>query len=453
MRHLERFGLTGLCQMLARRAVWRAVRLSFPRSAAVQQAVSSGPARTADCVRTTPSCGLSLMPSSLLVLILTLSAAACSSDDPVSEPAVDGGDAADGDAAGDDAAGGDAAGDDAAVGEEDAAAGEEEDYSDEATTLAEFLGIPWLSFNPEDQHTTLTRQQQEVQELAAACMASEGFEYIPVAAPESDVFYFNPFDVEYAREHGFGITTIAFGRLTDAQDADDWVDPNYAIVDAMSESEQAAYREALYGAPRQVGFQTDPDTGETEEVGDLGLGGGCMGQAYEEVYGGAKMEALFEEFDLESVYERVETAPRMLAAYDEWSDCMRESGYEYDHPESMYETVSDDFQDRLQKLIGLDTPLNPFAVLAEEADETTLSDMSPEEAFDLYKQAEQEAMANVDQEALAALQEEERDLAVANAECADGMLDVFQEVAEEHESQFIKENRAALEKFRSESGN
>ena len=210
-----------------------------------------------------------------LALALASIAAACSSGDPVGEPA-DGGEPA-----------------------------------DEPTTLAEFLGAPWLSFNPEDQETMFVRQQQQVQEMVADCMAREGFEYVPTAAPQSDFFYSDPFDAEFAREHGFGITTSldTMGEASsDAFVADNVSDPNTEIVDALSESERAAYFEALYGGEPSAGALLDPDTGEVEEFSDLG-DRGCMGRAQSEVWENDKMEAFFEQFDMESMYERVGDGP------------------------------------------------------------------------------------------------------------------------------------------------
>lgn len=374
--------------------------------------------------------------TSVLVLGLALTAASCSSDDPVGEPD-DGADSSD-----------PADGTDADDGES----------ADEPTTLAEFFGVPWLSFNPEDQRTVMVRQQQRVQELVAECMAQEGFEYVPAAAPQSDFFYSDPFDADFAREHGFGITTsfdMAGKALHGSIAGADWSDPNSEIVDALSESERAAYHETLYGEASSVGTRLDPDTGEVEEFSDLG-DLGCMGQAQSEVWEDDKLDVIFEQLDLDSMYERVEADPRMLAFIEDWSDCMNGRGYAYDHPESMYDVVDEHFSDRLEELVGGEWSIDGvFFGLLEEAgltEEEAAVGKSPEEFADLYKQAEQRAMENVDREALSALQDEERSLAVANSECSVGMLEVFQEVAEEYEAQFIQENRATLEQYRSDSG-
>ena len=141
----------------------------------------------------------------------------------------------------------------------------------------------------------------------------------------------------------------------------------------------------------------------------------------------------------------------MLARFEEWSECMNGRGYEYDHPESMYSSALMDFSDRLEELVG-STLLFDLFEEAGLADEEAVVGKSPEELADLYKQAEQQAMENVDREALSALQEEERSLAVANSECSADMLDIFQEVAAEYEQLFIEENRGALEQLRSGSG-
>jgi hypothetical protein len=49
---------------------------------------------------------------------------------------------------------------------------------------------------------------------------------------------------------------------------------------------------------------------------------------------------------------------------------------------------------------------------------------------------------------LAALQQEEIDMAVADYECRGDYWEVYQDVSEEYEADFIAENRAALEEIR-----
>ena len=59
----------------------------------------------------------------------------------------------------------------------------------------------------------------------------------------------------------------------------------------------------------------------------------------------------------------------------------------------------------------------------------------------------------MDQEALAALQEEERNIALANFECSEDMQEEINAISAEYETGFINENRAVLDELRDEFNN
>ena len=323
---------------------------------------------------------------------------------------------------------------------------------DEPESLADYLG-PGFGFgfgaDPEEQRAYYARQEQRVQELIAECMAQEGFEYIPAVRPIPDAAFGDFASEEFAREHGFGITTSYGdeGALFGLED--DWTDPNHAIVEALSDSEREAYYETLHRPPEPTGTETDPDTGEEVEVYDNGFGGGCSGQAFEEVYAFSDLEDISEQLDLESMYERLAADPRVQAMTADWSQCMSSRGYDYEGPEAMYEAVYTEFQARLEEIGGPPGGfVDPFAGLSPEEIEEFMADKSPEEIQDLYTQAQQEAASRVDQDALAALQDEERELAVANAECSADMQQRIEELLREYEAELINDNRALLEQHR-----
>ena len=326
--------------------------------------------------------------------------------------------------------------------------------TDEPESLADYLGLGFgfgFGADPEEQQAYYARQEQRVQELIAECMAQEGFEYIPAVRPIPDAAFGDIASEEFARERGFGITT-SFGE----EEAlfgfeDDWTDPNQAIVEALSDSEREAYYETLHRPPERTGTETDPDTGEAVEVYDVGFGGGCSAQAFEEVYAFSDLQDVYQQLDLESMWARMEADPRAQAMTDDWSQCMSSRGYGYEDPEAMYESVYTDFQARLEELTGQAGGfVDPFEGLSPEEFEEFMADKSPEEIQDLYMQAQQEAASNVDQDALAALQDEERELAVANAECMADMQQQTEELLREYETELINDNRALLEQLRDE---
>ena len=323
---------------------------------------------------------------------------------------------------------------------------------DEPESLADYLG-PGLGFgaDPEEQQAYYARQEQRVQELIAECMVQEGFEYIPAVRPIPDGAFGDFASEEFARERGFGITTSFGDEGALFGLDDDWTDPNQAIVEALSDSEREAYYETLHQPPEPTGTETNPDTGEEVEVYDNGFGGGCSGQAFEEVYAFSDLEDIYEQLDLESMYERLEADPRVQAMTADWSQCMSSRGYDYEDPEAMYESVYTEFQARLEEITGQAGGfVDPFLGLSEEEIEEFMADKSPEEMQDLFVQAQREAASLVDQDALAALQDEERDLAVANAECSAEMQQWIEELLREYEAELINDNRALLKQHRDE---
>ena len=339
------------------------------------------------------------------------------------------------------------------------------DDSDEPERLGDFLGIDLFGADPEEQRAYYARREQRVQELIAVCMVEEGFEYIPAVRPIPDVAFEDFESEEFARERGFGITTSFGDDQAALFGGDDWTDPNQAIVDALSDSARQAYYDTLYQPPEPAGSETDPDTGEEVEIYEGGYGGGCSGQAYEEVYAFDSLDEIYEQLDVESMYERLEADPRVQAMSEEWSQCMGDRGYDYEDPEAMYESVYTDFQARLEEIVGSSGGFgfgfassgdsassggfaDPFEGLSDEEIEELMADMSPEELDDLFATAQREASKNVDQAALAALQDEERALAVVNAECSANMQQQIGELIKEYESVLIHENRALLEQYR-----
>ncbi len=335
------------------------------------------------------------------------------------------------------------------------------DDSGEPETLGDYLGSAFFSFDPERQAANLARQEQQVQELIAECMAQEGFEYIPATRPFNDAGFGAPGDVEFASDFGFGITTF-YGETESPFFEDDWVDPNLAIVEGLSESERNAYYDTLHGSSFSsggFGFDTDSatavsgDGSDSEEViVDTGFEG-CSGEAYEEVYDFEGLEEIYEQLDLDSLFERVEADPRVAETYVEWSACMNERGYDYENPEGMYEAAYTDIQERFEEIVGSSGGFfDPFEGMSQEEIEELMTSMSPEEMDDFFSQEQQRTRQDIDQEALAALQAEERALAVANAECSVDLFEQFTEIYGEYEAALVDENRALLEQVRDSRG-
>jgi len=361
-------------------------------------------------------------------------------------------------------AGSDEANNPTAAGEAGVAAG-----SEEAQSLDDFFGFG--SDNPADQQAAFQIRQTRIQEAMRQCMAEQGFEYRPVGPPESSVEIIDEGDREqWIRARGLGITTwygkegergptpALSGSASGGIIVDEWIDPNQEMVEAMSEAERQAWEDALYGTREEqaeaMETMTDAETGETIGHG-AGFGAGCEGLVYEAEYGDqSQVQALWNELQpaMDDMNQRIEADPRIVEANKEWSSCMAMVGYRLLSRQQMHETVSEEFQQRLEDLVGPNMGgANPFEGWTQEEIEAFRAEKTPEEIEAFIAQA-QEATGDVDMEAVVALQQEEIDLALADLECGKDFEALYAEVRTEYESDLIAANRSTLEEIREAQG-
>ncbi len=325
----------------------------------------------------------------------------------------------------------------------------------EETSLASFFG--WDG-DSEAQQQQWRDQEVQIQESIRRCMAEQGFEYRPVLPPDS-AFVVREFDqVEYAREHGFGITTW-IGADNEDRFGEVWDDPNQEALEAMSEGERQAWYEALWGSEDEqmegVTVEIDPETGEEMWMQE-GYGAGCQGEAYEAIYGSPDdTQNLWEELQpaMEAMYEAVRADARIIGLDQDWSRCMNERGHQVTTMDEFHNTIYDDFQKRLEALLGPDYwSGNPFEGMSEDEIIQFHEEKSQEEIDAFYREWERTRLGSVDQAALEALQQEERDLAVDEIECRGDYWESYQKVSAEYEATFIAENRSTLERIREAQG-
>jgi hypothetical protein len=334
----------------------------------------------------------------------------------------------------------------------------EEEQSTGEETLADFFG--WSDEDPEAAEAEYREQESRIQESIRLCMAEAGFEYQPMLPPEGSFgFADEEFDEgEWVRTQGFGITTW-YGNedaVMEPERAEEWVDPNQEMLEAMSESESQAWYEALYGTEEEqtedMVTEVDPETGEEYQV-SYGYGAGCQGEAE---YGEQQAtDDLWTELnpEMEAMYERVQADPRIVELDEEWSACMAEAGYEYESMSRMQETIYQDFQTRFDEIVGPNGGFaDPFEGWSQEEIDAFFEEKAQEEIDAFFAEAEQASQENVDMEALAALQQEEIDLAVADFECRGDYYEVYQEVSEDYEAEFVEQNRELLEQIREAQG-
>ncbi|ADG75382.1 conserved hypothetical protein [Cellulomonas flavigena DSM 20109] len=243
------------------------------------------------------------------------------------------------------------------------------------------------SFEDEDYE----RQQREMEEIIAACMAEQGFEYTPAepvsmeepeGLPEWD-------SKEYAEQYGYGATTSdeIYGG------GEEYVDPNADYLATMSESEQTAFYEALYGTPPEVDPEADPEA----EIEYNWEENGCSGKASHEVYeqqGGIwedpEFTALSDEMSTE--WEAVLDDPKVSAAQDKWVECIADAGFDFSSPDEPQQAIYDELN-----------------ALYEAA--------APDAEGDVEGEVDPEASFEPDPAAMAELKEKELELAAADYAC------------------------------------
>ncbi|MFI2755140.1 hypothetical protein ACGIF2_17050 [Cellulomonas sp. P22] len=248
--------------------------------------------------------------------------------------------------------------------------------------------------------------QVEQENIIAACMQEAGFEYLP--QEYSNVS--NPWDEdewgteEFAQKYGYGYSSGS--ESEDGEEAAQ-VDPNADYVAAMSESEQAAYWEALWGPQ-----QPEPVDEEAEVTWDWTTAG-CYGKASNETYGSANSayeDPAFVELQEEigRMYEKISNDPKLTALDAEWSDCMNEAGFDFAKVPEAAASISD-----------------AYSALWESADPDGGTDKAAETA----------------------LREKEMATAIADAKCQTkvGYQDATREVQFALEQEFVDAHKADLD--------
>lgn len=188
----------------------------------------------------------------------------------------------------------------------------------------------------------LATRIEQVEGAIGACMTEAGFEYVPVdyetvkAAMDSDETAPGISDEEYVAQFGFGITT----RLNEPDPVvqNGKGEQNLAVFDALPASDQEAYTRTLYGENDQATFSRAIEDEDFSEIG------GCTLSAVDQFFAADEVASAY----VNPVDVRLESDPRMIAALGDWSTCLRDAGYEYDHPDD----IDDDLSEQLDALLN-----------------------------------------------------------------------------------------------------
>ncbi|MFV0259530.1 MAG: hypothetical protein ACK5PP_13925 [Acidimicrobiales bacterium] len=331
------------------------------------------------------------------------------------------------------------------------------DGEETSSPLAEYLGLG--DVGSDEGQAQFVAMERERQEFVKECMAEQGFEYTPLDPSEymgtasmGDIEYGT---TEWVETYGFGITTL---RFTSEQVGPDLIgvdlsaltspeaNPNLAAMDAMSDSEQEAYQEALYGEALDFDeSMTDEEMAEDMDNMDFSAMG-CEGRSYTEA-DGAGLNEFFLEFqdELADLEERITSDPRIVEAQNEVSACVAEQGLTYDSEEAFADAVEPELSTMGQEPAA--AAVDGAGATAEDpADGTEPAEGAGGAGSDVMEMPE---LTDTEKARLGELQTQEIELALAIEDCGGGTkLDELRtEVSAEYEQEFLDEHADELEAY------
>lgn len=203
--------------------------------------------------------------------------------------------------------------------------------------LDKYLSVLWDG--EEYTQEKLDKDQLKIEELVAECMTKEGFEYKPntqsggvVISSEDEQDGPAWGSEEFVKEYGYGIVNWPGMNDQPEEPGEEQVDPNQKYVESLSDSEQQAFYEVLYGPG-----PTEEQMAEMEEGGGYTSDWtqeGCQGAARHEISQEAQgAQAAYEDPEFADLFEAMnevwgmEPSEEMTALNTEWAACMADSGY------------------------------------------------------------------------------------------------------------------------------
>lgn len=206
--------------------------------------------------------------------------------------------------------------------------------------------------------------QKKTEELIAQCMTKLGFEYTPNTS-DGGGGYISADDAtdwgskEFVTQYGYGIVNSPGMSEAAPEDPGSYIDPNADYLSALSESELAAYNEALWG-PAVTDVSFTGDMSEAEPVAYDWTQSGCQGaadhevrEAHSQAESAAEDPAFTELFtEIDAFYAQFygdQPAVSAIADLDIlWNDCMITAGYsEFTSPTSTIQQLLTEYQDAL----------------------------------------------------------------------------------------------------------
>lgn len=177
--------------------------------------------------------------------------------------------------------------------------------------------------------TEIVRRVDATEGLIAQCMTAAGFEYVPVdyatarAAMDSNSKPSGLTGDEFRKQFGYGVTTLYAGPAT--QSTLSLGKRNAQYKAGLSTADRVAYDRTLYGENPNYTFVVALDREDFSQVG------GCTRAAVQLIFSKEQVGASFVNYQ-NSAGSRVDADPRVIAAYKDWSSCIRQAGYAYNNP-------------------------------------------------------------------------------------------------------------------------
>jgi hypothetical protein len=351
-----------------------------------------------------------------------------------------------------------------------------EQPTDGQATLADYLPMYGGPDDPAEQEAYWRQQEIQAQEYTARCMAEQGFEYIPYSPQFEDSFVdWEATEGERRAEQGFGMAYwVLFEEEAVEQYEEEWSpedDPNWAITEAMSESEREAYYYALHGEDpwMEADFDWENATEEEirafeEEMDRLYMERewiGCSELGWQEAGGfdddvWMSFEDEFGNF-WEEVDQRVQADPRFIEIQDEWRTCMADAGFEFTDQEDMWMQLDEEFT-RIVDWPGDEGPGGPAITIAPGIDLDSLEFVENDDgtvqwvdaAGNVYTEEDMDALwaPTFDETELREFMEHEISVAVAEWDCSQGMWEQQGAIFTEYQNQWVAENKDALDAWK-----
>ncbi|MBI3241987.1 MAG: hypothetical protein HYZ49_06805 [Chloroflexi bacterium] len=217
----------------------------------------------------------------------------------------------------------------------------------------------------------LVRNIEATEALVAKCMSDAGFEYIAVdydtvrKGMTADKALPGVTDEQFVAQYGYGISTLYTGKSPQLADIPTAAqiglgEQNAQIFKSLSPADQVAYNITLFGQNSDATFAV------SLEAEDFSRAGGCTRAAVEQVFTSEQLSTTY----LNPKDALIAQDPRMIAAVREFSDCVREAGFSYNHPNEIEADIKN-------RLAGITKNL-PLEALSPDA-LTALTELQGEE--------------------------------------------------------------------------